>query len=298
MPRATKTTKETKKSRSKMERLLNDHADDVAETIVAFLPPGYRYVAGVSRTFRDVYCGRRTGNKTSVEWAVASPRTAAIFVKECPDDKNEDDHDDDPRIVVTRHKACTYAAQYGCLATLQWLRDETVHDMPLPWDRSTLIAAARADTASSRKCLVYAIDHGCPWRLAFFRQWEREEGQDPLFSDLVKFVDRMVAAREAYLLLTGYMAFFKRDDPIYQVWPEQHPALFVERPVLVTGRWDDARQQQRRRLLDEPGEARRPRHQPREDRRQQRHLPPQKRGGQRRRPPLQQPQPSKGRRRS
>jgi hypothetical protein len=66
-----------------MERLLDDHADDVAATIFTFLPPGYRYVAGVSRTFRNVY-GRLGGNKTSVEWAMASPQTAAIFVRECP----------------------------------------------------------------------------------------------------------------------------------------------------------------------------------------------------------------------
>jgi hypothetical protein len=93
-----------------MERLLDDHAD-VAETIFAYLPPsGYRYVAGVSRTLRNVY-GRRGNNKTSVEWAMATPQTAAIFVRECLDhvgDK-DNDHDDEP-IVVTRHKACTYAA--------------------------------------------------------------------------------------------------------------------------------------------------------------------------------------------
>jgi hypothetical protein len=91
--------------------------------------------------------------------------------------------------IVTRSKACTYAARCGRLeATLQWLRDKTVHD-PLPWDSSTLLAAARANTASSGECLDYAIDHGCPWTFAG-RQWELE-GQDPLFS-VVRFVDKMV----------------------------------------------------------------------------------------------------------
>jgi hypothetical protein len=214
-----------------------------------------------------------------------------------PDTDNKvNDHDDEP-IVVTRNKACTYAARYGRLVTLRWLRDESVHDnKPLPWNSSTLLAAAAAyadGASSSRYCLDYAIDHGCPWTCAFQR-WEHdeeeEEGQDPLFSNVVKLVDRMARERRYARTVRVVVAC----EPV--VWP-----------VPVAGRWEDAARRQQRRLLDEPGDAALPRRispppPPRGDhRRQQRHVPPpQKRGGgqRRRRRSLQQPQPSKGRRRS
>lgn len=181
---------ERTKENSSMERLLKDQAD-VAKAIFAFLPPGYRYVAGVSRTLRKVYLGPRCRShrgKTCVEWAVTSPQTAAIFVRECCSD---DDNKKDNNQIVTRHKACTYAARYGRLATLRWLRDETVHDPLLPWDLSTLLAAAAyASASSSGECLVYAVDHGCPGttfaggRRERVEEEEQEQGQDPPYVKL------------------------------------------------------------------------------------------------------------------
>jgi hypothetical protein len=183
--------------------------------ILPFIGPGvYRYVAGISRQFKEMYTELYPSQETHI---ISSVAQAELACRESPDS------------VAIGHIAvrggtaealqflhtqgygwsistCAVAAKYGHLHLLQWLREK---EQSCPWDKSTCAMAA---WGGYLRILQWARENGCSWSSCTCNQaasqghlhvlqWAHENGCDWMWSTCSE------AAESGHLHILQYAPF-------------------------------------------------------------------------------------------
>jgi len=154
---------ETGKKKNLITRVL---PDEILQKIFHTLPQSHRYVAPVSRVFRDVYMDASDGKRGTHRYCISSPSALILYLDEAHGQQHR--HLEASRVAagsgridlleqigLWNARTCAAAARRGHLKVLVWLRSRGC-----PWEGDTCRHAAGG---GHLELLQWAVGSGCEW---------------------------------------------------------------------------------------------------------------------------------------